>query len=391
MTRSYKIYTLGCKLNYAESSTIARSMDEGGMRRAQRGEIANKVVVNSCAVTAQSEKKTRELIRRVVRENPNAEVVVTGCYAKLREPEILNIKGVTAVQTTKAITAWSYGERTRSFLKVQDGCNYHCTYCTVWRARGISRNAPIAEVVEQAEQIASRGVKEIVLTGVNTGDFGRSTGESFLELLYALEAVDGIERYRISSIEPNLLTQEIIEFCASSQKFMPHFHLPLQSGSNRILGGMGRRYNAQMFIDKVDAVRALIPNVFIGVDVIVGFPSESEQDFSDTVEVLKRVGATFLHVFPYSQRPDTLAAEMVEQIPEPIKKERVATLNKLSDELLSDFTERELSKPQEVLVEGRARSGKLFGHTANYIRVELDEGDDSLIGKVVRFRHNGQN
>ncbi len=360
-------------------------MEEGGMCRAQRGEIANKVVVNSCAVTAQSEKKTRELIRRVVRENPNAEVVVTGCYAKLREPEILNIKGVTAVQTTKAITAWSYGERTRSFLKVQDGCNYHCTYCTVWRARGISRNAPIAEVVEQAEQIASRGVKEIVLTGVNTGDFGRSTGESFLELLYALEAVDGIERYRISSIEPNLLTQEIIEFCASSQKFMPHFHLPLQSGSNRILGGMGRRYNAQMFIDKVDAVRALIPDVFIGVDVIVGFPSESEQDFSDTVEVLKRVGATFLHVFPYSQRPDTLAAEMVEQIAEPIKKERVATLSKLSEELLRDFTERELSKPQEVLVEGRARSGKLFGHTANYIRVELDEGDDSLIGEVVKY------
>ncbi len=383
-TQKYKIYTLGCKLNFAESSAIARSMEAKNIAKAQRGQSADVVVVNSCAVTAQSEKKTKELIRRVARENPGAEVIVTGCYAKLRPEEILAIKGVSAVQPTKELTAFSLGERTRSFLKVQDGCDYHCTYCTVWRARGKSRNAPISQIVEHATEIAKNGVQEIVLTGVNTGDFGRSTGESFLELLRALEGVEGINRYRISSIEPNLLTQEIIEFCAGSEKFMPHFHIPLQSGSNEVLAAMHRRYTTEVFSDKVAAVRQAIPDVFIGVDVIVGFPGETQELFLQTVELLKTLRPSFLHVFPYSQRPGTPAAKLPDQVPPEVKKERVRILSELSTELLAEFAEQQLRSPQRVLVEGRDRSGVLFGHTENYIRVEV-AGDDSLIGRIVDY------
>ncbi len=378
---SYKIYTLGCKLNYAESSSIARSMEAKSLSKATKDERADIVVINSCAVTAQSEKKTRELIRRAVRENSGAEVIVTGCYAKLRGEEILSIEGVSAVQKVKELTAYSLGERTRSFLKVQDGCDYHCSYCTVWRARGESRNAPISDIIKQAESIAASGVQEIVITGVNTGDFGRSTGESFIELLRALEGVEGISRYRISSIEPNLLTQEIIEFCAASDKFMPHFHIPLQSGSDPILKKMGRRYTSADFAKKIEAVRAAIPDVFIGIDVIVGFPSESDELFGETLELLKTIRPSFLHVFPYSQRPNTVAARMEEQVSDGDKKERVKILTELSDSLLSEFTQSEDGKEHSVLVEGRDRNGLLFGHTENYIKVEF-EGDDSLIGTV---------
>ncbi len=380
----YKIYTLGCKLNYAESSSIARSMENRGIAKAEADQSADIVVINSCAVTAQSEKKTRELIRRVARENSGAELIVTGCYAKLRGEEILSIEGVTGVQPLKELTAYSIGERTRSFLKVQDGCNYHCTFCTVWRARGESRNAPIEEIVAQAEKIAEVGVQEIVLTGVNIGDFGRSTGDNFIDLLRALDRVEGINRYRISSIEPNLLSAEILDFCVDSKKFMPHFHIPLQSGSNDILKKMGRRYRTEDFEAKIDTIRAKMPNAFIGLDVIVGFPGESDELFECTVKFLERVKPSFLHIFPYSQRPNTIAAEMDGQVDPSVKKARVKRLGELSDRFLGDFTVKQLQQTQLVLVEGRGRDGKLFGHTENYIKVSIEEQcSDDLIGTII--------
>lgn len=383
----YKIYTLGCKLNYAESSSISRSLEAKQLAKADKGEVADVVVINSCAVTAHSEKKTRELIRRAVRENSGAEVIVTGCYAKLRSEEILSIEGVSAVQKVKELTAFSLGERTRSFLKVQDGCDYHCTYCTVWRARGESRNAPIEDIVAQGEKIAAAGVREIVLTGVNIGDFGRSTGNNLYELLVELEKIEGISRYRISSIEPNLLTDEIIGFCAASPKFMPHFHIPLQSGCDSILRRMGRRYTTDRFREKVEAVRAVIPRAFIGIDVIVGFPGESDEDFEVTYSFLENLAPAFLHIFPYSVRPNTVAAEMDGQVAESKKKERVARLSELSDRLSAKFREEHLADDDLVLVEGRGSDGLLFGHTEHYIRVEF-EGDDSTIGKIVNYKNN---
>ncbi|MEG2494684.1 MAG: MiaB/RimO family radical SAM methylthiotransferase [Mucinivorans sp.] len=383
MTKRYKIYTLGCKLNYAESSTIARRLEGDGLVMAKSGQSADMVVINSCAVTLESEHKTRETIRRVVRENPDAEVIVTGCYAKLREAEIMAIAGVSRVVTQKELTAYSTAGRTRSFLKVQDGCDFHCTYCTVWRARGASRNAPIVELVAAAREIAASGAREIVLTGVNIGDFGRTTGESFLDLLMALEKVDGVERYRISSIEPNLLTDEVIAFCAHSPKFMPHYHIPLQSGSNEVLRRMGRRYTAEFFAAKIESIRHSTPDVFIGVDVIVGFPGETQAQFMETYNVLKTVRPAFLHVFPYSARPDTLAATLADQLDAKIKKERAAQLGALCVELLDEFTAASSGKTHSILIEGRAKNGKLFGHTENYIRQEIDGGDE-LINTIVR-------
>lgn len=382
--KRYKIHTLGCKLNYAESSTLGRRFEEQGYIRAMRGEVADLVVINSCAVTGESERKARELIRRAVRENEGAELVVTGCYAKLREAEIMAIRGVSRVESVKSLRSYSSGERTRSFLKVQDGCDYHCSYCTVWRARGESRSAPIEDVVGDAREIARKGVCEIVLTGVNIGDFGRKTGETFLDLLVALDQVEGIERYRISSIEPNLLTDDIIAFCATSAKFMPHFHIPLQSGCDSILKRMRRRYTSEFFASKVSAVRQQIPDVFIGVDVIVGFPGETDGDFQQTYRFLESISPSFLHVFPYSKRPNTTAAQFEGQVDPKIKKERVTRLQALSDRFLSDFTEAQKGKRQSILIEGRAKNGKLFGHTQNYIRVEMDGGDE-LINTIVEL------
>lgn len=382
--KRYKIHTLGCKLNYAESSTLGRQFEEQGYIRAMRGESADLVVINSCAVTGESERKARELIRRAVRENQGAELVVTGCYAKLREAEIMTIQGVSRVESVKSLRSYSSGERTRSFLKVQDGCDYHCSYCTVWRARGESRSAPIKDVVGDAREIARKGVREIVLTGVNIGDFGRKTGETFIDLLVALDKVEGIERYRISSIEPNLLTDDIIAFCATSDKFMPHFHIPLQSGCDSILKRMGRRYTSEFFAAKVAAVRQQIPDLFIGVDVIVGFPGETDEDFQQTYHFLESISPSFLHVFPYSKRPNTTAAGFEDQVDPKTKKERVARLQALSDRFLSDFTRSQSGKRQTVLVEGRGKNGNLFGHTQNYIRVEVDGGDE-LINTIVEL------
>lgn len=400
----YKIYTLGCKLNYAESSTIARRLEIAGFTQAARGAAAGVVIINSCSVTAQADHKARELIRRAVRENPAARVAVTGCYAKLKAGEIAEINGVSVVEADKSkllaliigetgtsatgaeqsfFASYSTGERVRSFLKIQDGCNYHCTYCTVWKARGESRNAPAADIVNSAREIAAAGVKEIVLTGVNIGDFGKSTGETFLDLLTALDCIEGIERYRISSIEPNLLTEPIIAFCAASSKFMPHFHIPLQSGSDNILKRMGRRYTSADFAAKIAAIRTLIPDVFIGVDVIVGFPNESDADFEATYNLLANLEPSYLHIFPYSPRANTTAAGMEGQIAPSVKKARAARLEQLNKDLQAQFYKRERVKPHKILVEGRdKKSGRLFGHSANFLRLEF-HGHDSLIGTIV--------
>ena len=393
-------YTLGCKLNFSETSTIARQFEQGGFVRAARGERADIYVINSCSVTEHADKKCRNLVRHLIKENPEAIVVVTGCYAQLKPQEVASIQGVdlvignndkwsiydrvaalsaksgamihtcSAEELTGFFAAFSSGDRTRSFLKVQDGCSYRCSYCTIPLARGTSRNIPIADLVREAETIAAKGQREIVLTGINVGDFGRTTGESFADLLRALDRVEGIDRYRISSIEPNLLTDEVIAITATSTKFQPHFHVPLQSGCDRILALMRRRYNTARFVSRIAAVRAQIPDVFFGVDVIVGFPGETDEDFEQTYRFLaQEVHPAFLHVFPYSIRPNTPAALMPNQVQSSVATQRVDRLNALSARLYREFASAHLGKEAKVLWESTRHGGKMFGFTENYIKV----------------------
>lgn len=393
-------YTLGCKLNFSETSTIARQFEQGGFVRAARGERADIYVINSCSVTEHADKKCRNLVRHLIKENPEAIVVVTGCYAQLKPQEVASIQGVdlvignndkgsiysrvaalsaksgamihtcSAEELTGFFAAFSSGDRTRSFLKVQDGCSYRCSYCTIPLARGASRNIPIADLVREAEAIAAKGQREIVLTGINVGDFGRTTGESFADLLRALDRVEGIDRYRISSIEPNLLTDEVIAITAASTKFQPHFHVPLQSGCDRILALMRRRYNTARFASRIAAVRAQIPDVFFGVDVIVGFPGETDEDFEQTYRFLaQEVHPAFLHVFPYSIRPNTPAAVMPNQVQSSVATQRVDRLNALSARLYREFASAHLGKEAKVLWESTRHGGKMFGFTENYIKV----------------------
>ena len=366
-------HTLGCKLNFSESSTIAREFERGGYLRVEPSAQTDVAVINSCSVTEHADKKCRNIIRKIHRRNPNAIIAVTGCYAQLKPEEIAAIEGVDLVlgnndkgdlyqrvealsqerdaaevyrcsyeQIDRFFAAYSSGERTRSFLKVQDGCDYKCAYCTIHYARGASRNMPIADLVREAEEIAAAGQKEIVITGINTGDFGRTTGEKFIDLLKALDSVEGIERYRISSIEPNLITDEIIEFCAQSPKFVPHFHIPLQSGSTRILQQMRRRYTADKYRERIAKIRELMPDSFLGVDVIVGFPGEGEEEFLETYKLLEDVGASFLHIFPFSVRPGTPAVDMPNKVQSRISTERVSRLEELSDRLHKAFATRYL-------------------------------------------------
>jgi threonylcarbamoyladenosine tRNA methylthiotransferase MtaB len=400
--------TLGCNLNYAETSTYERGFKAAGWEVVPWTKQADVYLINTCAVTETAEKKSRNLIRRAHKTAPEARIVVTGCYAELRKEQLLEIEGVWRVfgatekgqilgladaetAETPVFGAYSTGERTRSFLKVQDGCDNFCAYCTVPYARGRSRNLSICECVKMARNIAAEGVKEVVLTGVNTGDFGRTTGETFLDLLKALNEVEGIERYRISSIEPNLLTREILEWMASAPtKFLPHFHIPLQSGCDRTLKAMHRRYTAQMFEDKIALVRELLERpeergsrVFFGIDVIVGFPGESEEDFETTYRLLERVKPAFLHIFPYSRRPGTPAAERADQVQESVKTERVARLEQLSDRLHAAFCLANKGREAEVLFESANKGGMMFGYTDNYIRIER-EYDPAQIGRIVK-------
>ena len=415
MKRRVSFHTLGCKLNFSESSTLAREFQANGYERVGVNEQADVYVINSCSVTEHADKKCRNIIRKLHRRNPDAVIAVTGCYAQLKPNEIAAIDGVRIVlgnnykgDLVKAIlelennpqqrvqscscedinrffASYSSGDRSRSFLKVQDGCDYKCAYCTIHYARGSSRNMPIADLVKQAEQVASTGLKEIVITGINTGDFGRTTGEKFIDLLRALNEVEGIERYRISSIEPNLLTDEIIEFCASSPKFQHHFHIPLQSGSDRILGLMRRRYTSERFADRVEKVRSLMPDVFIGIDVITGFPGESDEDFEQTYSSLARLKPSFLHIFPFSERPNTPAIDMPDKVSAAVSTARAARLDELCKRLHSEFCESFVGEEADVLFESTMRGGMMYGYTGNYVRVKAPYCRD-LINVVSRVK-----
>ena len=414
--------TLGCKLNFSETSTLAREFASRGYSAVPAGEEADVYVINTCSVTETADKKCRNAIRKFHKLSPDAVIAVTGCYAQLKAEEIAEIEGVSVVagardkgrlcdlveealanasekgkgkvyncsidEVDNIFPACSHGERTRTFLKVQDGCDYRCSYCTVPLARGHSRNLPIADIVAQARRAASEGMKEIVITGVNTGDFGKTTGESFLDLLKALNSVEGIERYRISSIEPNLLTEDILKWIASGTKFLPHFHIPIQSGCDKTLKAMHRRYTSAMFEEKISLVRDILETpqerftkVFFGIDVIVGFPGETEEDFQATYDLLARVRPAFLHVFPYSRRAGTEAASLPGQLTAAVKAQRVARLEELSDRLHAEFCAANRGRTAEVLFESREKGGMMSGYTGNYIRVERPY-DPALIGRI---------
>ena len=421
-----RFYTLGCKLNFSETSTFAKLLGEMGVVEAEDGEKADICLVNTCSVTEMADHKCRQTIHRLVRENPGAFMVVTGCYAQLDSEKVSKMDGVDLVLgsnekadllqylndtwalpadaaddghrhifhnvKTKDIKTFqpscSRGNRTRYFLKVQDGCNYYCTYCTIPFARGNSRNPSIASLVAQAEQAAREGGKEIVLTGVNIGDFGQTTGEKFIDLVKALDGVEGIQRFRISSIEPDLISDELIEYCAASRAFMPHFHIPLQSGSDEVLKLMHRRYSRDLFAHKIGLIKQLMPDAFIGVDVMVGCRGETQECFDDSYAFLDSLPVTQLHVFPYSERRGTAALRINYVVADNVKKERVHKLLKLSDEKTLDFYARHIGKEAEVLFEKSAHGKAMHGFTRNYIRVELPPSDDNdrLDNEIVKVR-----
>ena len=405
--------TLGCKLNYAETATYERGFRAAGLEVVPWREKADIYLINTCTVTETSNKKSRGEIRKVHRINPDARIIVTGCYAQMKPDEVRAIDGVSRVflasekalvvpETLVAVIptptliqseakepvlgAYSTSERTRAFLKVQDGCDNFCRYCTVPYARGRSRSVPLCEAVKAAEAIAAEGVKEVVITGVNTGDYGRDTGDSFLDLLKALNKVEGIERWRISSIEPNLITEEIVDWIASGTKFQPHFHIPLQQGTDTLLSRMGRKYTTAFFADRIAYIRQKMegqgkPKVFFGIDVMAGLPGETEELFEQEIAFLKELKPAFIHVFPYSRRPGTPAATMPDQVPEQVKAERVARLEELCARLHSEFVEANRGIRERVLFESKEKDGSMSGYTGNYIRITRPY-DADLVGKL---------
>ena len=428
-----KYFTLGCKLNFSETSTFGKMLGEMGVVTAHKDEQADLCLINTCSVTDVADHKCRQAIHRLVRENPEAFVVVTGCYAQLEPEKISKIEGVDLVLgsnekanliqflseafvkrdslaerddvamyrtvKTKDIKTFapscSRGNRTRYFLKVQDGCDYFCTYCTIPYARGFSRNPTIASLVAQAEEAVREGGKEVVLTGVNIGDFGKTTGEKFLDLVKALDAVEGIQRYRISSLEPDLLSDELIDYCAQSRAFMPHYHIPLQSGSDTVLKLMHRHYDRQLFADKIHRIKEVMPDAFIGVDVMVGCRGETPECFEETYDFLNALDVTQLHVFPYSERPGTSALNIPYVVSDKDKRERSRRLLDLSDQKTHAFYERYIGTEAEVLFEKATRGRAMHGFTKNYIRVELSpadmkpEFDNELIkGTLGDFNHD---
>ncbi len=413
-------YTLGCKLNFSETSTIGKILQEAGIRTARKGEKADICVVNTCSVTEVADKKCRQAIHRLVKQHPGAFVVVTGCYAQLKPEQVAGIEGVDVVlgaeqkkdllqylgnlekhgrgeafsSAAKDIRTFapscSRGDRTRFFLKVQDGCDYFCSYCTIPFARGRSRNGKIADLTAQAQRAAAEGGREIVITGVNIGDFGKTTGESFFDLVKALDRVEGIRRYRISSIEPNLLTDEIIEYVARSRSFMPHFHIPLQSGCDEVLQLMRRRYDTSLFASKIRKIKEVMPDAFIGVDVIVGTRGETEEYFERAYEFIKGLDVTQLHVFSYSERPGTQALKIDYVVSSEDRHERSRRLLELSEEKTHAFYAKHIGQTMEVLLEKPKPGAKMHGFTKNYIRVEVD-GNPAWDNKLVLVGLGGFN
>lgn len=404
-------YTLGCKLNFSETSTIARQLIDAGYARVKFEDDPDVFVINTCSVTDNADKKCRAIVRKALRVNPDAVVIVIGCYAQLKPQEIAEIPGVNLVlgaeekfnvaeylerenigdknqtaaraikHTREFVPGFSSGDRTRTFLKVQDGCNYFCAFCTIPLARGRSRSATVAETIKVAQEAAAAGAKEVVLTGVNIGDFGHGTDENLIDLLRKLETVEGIERYRISSIEPNLLTNQIIEFVAKSRKFVPHFHIPLQSGSDSVLTAMRRRYRTDLYRERIETIQKLMPNACIGVDVIVGFPGESDADFNETYIFLRDLNISYLHVFTYSERPNTTAIRIDAVVPNEKRHERNKMLRILSQKKQKAFYNSQLGSTSEVLFEAEENTGMMNGFTTNYVKVKTPF-DESLVNKI---------
>ena len=412
--RKVAFYTLGCKLNYSETSTISRMFEEKGYRKVDFTDAPDIFIINTCSVTENADKKCHKIVREARAISPDAYVAIIGCYAQLKPKEISEIPGVDAVlgaaekfrlvelldgfvrqpqpqvlateisQATHFNTSYSLHDRTRTFLKVQDGCDYSCSFCTIPLARGNSRSDSISNIVKTADEIAGTGVREIVLTGVNTGDFGIQDGkrvERFIDLIKALDKVDGIDRFRISSIEPNLLTDEIIEFVATSEKFVPHFHIPLQSGSNKILKLMRRRYQRELYVERVSRIKSMMPHCCIGVDVIVGFPDETHEDFLETYQFLNELNISYLHVFTYSERENTLAATMEHSVPGSQRADRSKMLHILSDKKRRKFYEENIGGTFKVLFENDVENGMMHGFTENYIRVAA-KYDPLLVNEI---------
>jgi threonylcarbamoyladenosine tRNA methylthiotransferase MtaB len=394
-------YTLGCKLNFSETSTISRLFEDAGFAKVDFEDAPDVFVINTCSVTDNADKKCKQLVKKALKVNPNAFVTIVGCYAQLKPEEIGKIPGVDLVlganekfdilayleqtdkkeeaqvsyqnikETKEFVPSFSYGDRTRSFLKVQDGCDYFCTFCTIPLARGKSRNASIAETLVEAEKIAQTDIKEVVLTGVNIGDFGQGEGENFYELIQALDKVNGIDRYRISSIEPNLLSNEIIDFCLTdSQKFVPHFHIPLQVGNDRILKAMRRKYERSLYAERVAHIKSLRKDCCIGVDVIVGFPGETDEEFLDSYNFIQSLPISYIHVFTYSERANTSAPKLGEYVPMEKRKERSKMLHILSDKKKRAFYEENVGTERTVLFEAEEEEGMMYGFTENYVKVK---------------------
>lgn len=409
-------YTLGCKLNYSETSSIGRLFIDNGYEKVEFHENADIYVINTCSVTDHADKKCRKVVKEALKHSPNAYVAIIGCYAQLKPQEISEIPGVDIVlgasekfqlmdyignleksegkakiyqteieQVDTFVSSFSFGDRTRTFLKVQDGCDYSCTFCTIPLARGASRSDTIENVVENAKQIALTGTKEIVLTGVNIGDFGEKGKYNFFDLVKALDEVEGIDRFRISSIEPNLLSDEIIEFVATSKRFVPHFHIPLQSGSNKILALMRRRYKRELYSDRVAKIKSIMPDACIGVDVIVGFPGETREDFIDTYNFINDMDISYLHVFTYSERENTLAIEMEGSVPGSHRAERNKMLTILSEKKRRHFYEQQLGKDATVLFEADSKDGYMHGFTRNYVKVKA-KYDPILVNELKDIR-----
>lgn len=415
MGKKVAFYTLGCKLNFSETSSIGRIFKDAGYETTPFNSAADVYVINTCSVTDHADRKCRKVVKEALKHSPNAYITIVGCYAQLKPKEISEIPGVDMVlgaaekfnilehindltknekavvhnapidETHQFVSAFSIGDRTRTFLKVQDGCDYSCTFCTIPLARGASRSGKIEDIVKQAEEIAASGVKEIVLTGVNIGDFGVRDGkrqDRFVDLVKALDEVDGIDRIRISSIEPNLLTNEIIEFVAESKRFVPHFHMPLQSGNNQVLAKMRRRYKRELYAERVAKIKSLMPNCCIGVDVIVGFPGETREDFIDTYNFLNDMDISYLHVFTYSERENTIAAQMEGAVPGAQRSDRSKMLHILSEKKRRAFYESQLGAEDLVLFEGDIKDGYMHGFSKNYVKVRT-EYDPLLVNEVV--------